>query len=121
MTVDMGTVSLILSVKGTPIGRATIPSLVLKPGDNIVDMRAEIFQLVVVGIVLEQKDPIISVDIKGNQSVYNGQVIPYYTTVLGLLNLNRPLNVTQALEGSGLGGYKMRRALESVSSPRHMS
>lgn len=115
LTVDMGAVTLALSVNGTSIGTATIPSLVLKPGDNMVEMTANIYQLVVVGIVIKQQNPIISVDMKGVQSVYKGQIIPYYTTVLKLLSLNRSLNVTKSLEGSGLGGYKMRRALTSVT------
>lgn len=102
MTIDLGRVTLSMSVNGTDIGTATFESLVLKPGDNTIDMRAVVYEVVVVGIVMQQQNVMLSVDIKGNQSTFGGQVIPYYTAMLQSTALHVDLNVTQAIEGSGL-------------------
>lgn len=102
MTIDLGNVTLSLSVNGTAVGTSTLPNLRLKPGDNIVQMRAEVYQLVVVGIVMERQNAILPVDIKGNTSTYNGQQIPYYNGMLAATELSVELNVTEAVEGSGL-------------------
>ena len=106
MTLDLGKVTLSMSVNGTDIGTATIDNLVLEPGDNIVQMRAEVYQLVVVGIVLERQSAVLPVDIKGNQSTVEGQVIPYYTTMLGTTALQVQLNVTDAIAGSNLAAKR---------------
>lgn len=102
MTIDLGRVTFSMSVNGTAVGTATVESLVLKPGDNTIQMRAEVYQLVVVGIVIQRQDVILPIDIKGNQSTFNGQVIPYYTSMLQATALQVKLNVTQATEGSSL-------------------
>lgn len=109
MTIDLGKVTLSMSVNGTAVGTATIPSLVLKPGDNTVDMRCEVYELVVVGIVMQRQNPVLPVDIKGNQSISNGQVIPYYTSMLGATALQVELNVTQAIQGSGLAKRRLAK------------
>lgn len=102
MTIDLGRVTLAMSVNGTSIGNATIDSLVLKPGNNTIDMRATVYEVVVVGIVIQQQNVMLPIDIKGNQSTFDGQVIPYYTSMLQSTALRVNLNVTQAVQGSGL-------------------
>ncbi|KAJ9656055.1 hypothetical protein H2198_005215 [Neophaeococcomyces mojaviensis] len=103
MTIDLGNVTLAMSVNGTPIGTATLPNLTLKPGDNLVDMRAEVYQLVVVGIVLESyHDGILPVDVAGNTSTYDGMQLPYYNAMLAATKLRLDLNVFDALKGSNL-------------------
>ena len=115
MTIDLGRVLLQMSVNGTDIGYATIESLVLKPGDNLVTMRAEAYQLVIVGVVLERGNAILPVDIRGVNSTYGDQLIPYYTTMLQSTALQVDLNVTAAVEGSNFIG---KRALTGLGSLR---
>jgi len=58
---------------------------------------------VVVGaIVLQRQNPVIPVDITGGNSTVDGQLVPYFTTMLQEVALQTDLNVTQAMEGSGL-------------------
>lgn len=102
MTLDLGRVALGMSVAGTDVGTAYIDPLVLKPGNNTVEMRAEVYQLVVVGIVLQRGNAVIPVDIKGINSTVDGQLLPYYTAMLEETAMQVELNVTQAVEGSGL-------------------
>ncbi len=102
MTLNLGNVTLALSVNGTDVGIATLNDLVLVPGYQEVEMRTVVYQLVVAAIVLQRQNAVIPVDITGGNSTVNGQQIPYYTTMLQQVALQTDLNVTQALEGSGL-------------------
>ena len=102
MTIDLGKVMLKMACNGTDVGYATIESLVLRPGANTVSMRVVSYQLVVVGLVLQRQNPILPVDIKGVNSSYNGELIPYYTTMLQNTALRVDLNITSAVEGSNL-------------------
>lgn len=102
MTLDLGRVALGMSVGYTDVGTAYVDPLVLKPGNNTVDLRAEVYQLVVAGIVLSQGNAILSVDLKGINSTINGQLLPYYTAMIQETSMQVQLNVTEALEGSGL-------------------
>jgi len=103
MTLDLGNVTLAMSVNGTDIGTATLGNLVLVPGYQEVEMRAEVYLLVVAGIVVQRQNVVIPADMKGGNSTVDGQLIPYYTTMLQEVALRIELNVTQSLEGSGLG------------------
>lgn len=102
MTIDLGRVMLNMSSNGTDIGYATIESLVLRPGNNTVTMRVVSYQLVVVGLVIASQNVILPVDIRGINSSYNGELIPYYTTMLQNTALRVDLNITSAVEGSNL-------------------
>ncbi|KAK5948738.1 hypothetical protein OHC33_010161 [Knufia fluminis] len=100
MTLNLGNVTLAMSVNGTDIGVATLNNLVLVPGLQQVDLRAEVYQLVAVGIVLERQNPVLPVDLKGGNSTVDGQQIPYYTTMLQEVALQMDIDVTKAMEGS---------------------
>lgn len=102
MTLDLGRVALGMSVGYTDVGTAFVDPLVLKPGNNTFDLRAEVYQLVVAGIVLSQGNAVLSVDLKGINSTVNGKLLPYYTSMIQETSMQVQLNVTEALEGSGL-------------------
>jgi len=102
MTLNLGDVTLAMSVNGTDVGVATLQNLTLVPGYQVVELRTVVYQLVVVGIVLERQNPVLPVDITGGNSTVDGKQIPYFTTMLQEVALRTDLNVTQALEGSGL-------------------
>jgi hypothetical protein len=106
MTLEMGNVTLALSVDGTPIGVSTIPNLVLHPGNNTVPMLAKTNQSAVIGIIIEpkyKKTGILPVDIVGKSSTYNGKDLPYYDEALQSNKLTTQLNVGKALDEAGLG------------------
>jgi cytoskeletal protein RodZ len=106
MTLEMGNVTLALSVDGTPIGVSTIPNLVLHPGINTVPMLAKTNQSAVIGIIIEpkyKKTGILPVDIVGKSSTYNGKDLPYYDEALQSNKLTTQLNVGKALDEAGLG------------------
>ena len=102
MTLDLGNVTLQMAVNGTDVGVATINNLVLIPGYQEVELRTVVYQVVVGAIVLQRQNPVIPVDITGGNSTVDGQLVPYFTTMLQEVALQTDLNVTQAMEGSGL-------------------
>lgn len=99
MTIALGNVTLSLSVNGTSIGTATLPNLVLQPGNNTVGMRAEVYKLVAAAIALQREQTILPVDIRGNTSTFEGRQIPYYNTMLANTALQVPLDISKAMGG----------------------
>lgn len=99
MTIALGNVTLALSVNGTSIGTAMLPDLVLNPGANTQQMRAEVYQLVVASMVMERENATLPVDIRGNTSTFGGQQIPYYNTMLAATQFRIDLDVADAMEG----------------------
>ena len=103
MTVQLGTVTLSMSVDGTPVGDATINDMILAPGDNTMEMRAVTNQTAVLGFIFNQyKDGILPIDVVGNTTTFNGQPIPYYQIPLQHNVLRLDLDVIDALERAGL-------------------
>lgn len=94
-----GNVTLDLSVEGTPIGKSYLNDLVIRPGDNTLDMTANITQSKVVGFLSKYKNNIIPVDITGNSSVYHGKDLPYFAAALAANKLTVDLNVLDAISG----------------------
>lgn len=99
MSIALGNVTLALSVNGTSIGTASLPNLVLQPGNNTVGMRAEVYKIVAGAIALERKQTILPVDIQGNSSTFQGQQIPYYTTMLSETGFRVDLDIAKAMSG----------------------
>ena len=105
MTVELGTVTLDMSVNGTAVGVATIEDLVLKPGDNLFEMRAVTNQTTVVTMIFtDYKSGILPVDVVGNTTIFKNQSLPYYEKALQSNKLRLNLNVIDALERAGLAG-----------------
>ncbi|PYH99991.1 hypothetical protein BO71DRAFT_312932 [Aspergillus ellipticus CBS 707.79] len=102
ITIPAGNLTLDLSVNKTAIGQVFINNLIIHPGNNTVPMTANISELTVAGMLSSYPGFIIPVDITGNSSVYNGQVLPYITDALASLTLTTQLNVSKALGGSSL-------------------
>lgn len=103
--VAFGDISMTMYVGTTEVGNATLPDLVLAPGNNTYGMLLTSNQ---VGLLEVLKQPqykcgVVPVTMKGNQSVVNGQSIPYYTIPLQLATLSTTLNLTDTLNEAGLG------------------
>jgi hypothetical protein len=105
MTLELGNVTLSLSVDGTPIGHSTLPNLILKPGDNHLPMLAVTNESSVIGLLLQPKyaKGILPIEIVGNTSTFNGKDLPYYGKALQGNKLNVDLDVGKALTKAGLG------------------
>jgi hypothetical protein len=103
MTLYLGNVTMNMSVNGTMIGVSTIEDLVLKPGDNNVNMHA-VTNNTAVGLLLftDYKCGIFPIDIVGNNSTYNGKDLPYYDQALHENKLRINLDVIDALQRAGL-------------------
>ncbi|OCK81039.1 hypothetical protein K432DRAFT_392540 [Lepidopterella palustris CBS 459.81] len=103
LTIDLGNVTMDLSVQGTPIGQSLIPNLVLKPGDNLVPMRSTVNQSMVIEMITTVfKDGMLPVDILGNSSISNGQHLEYYEAAIQENTLHVSLNVGSALAALGI-------------------
>lgn len=103
MTLDLGNVTMNLSVKGKAIGYALIPNLSLKPGDNKLPMQSRVDQLTILGLVQSTyKDAVLPLEIVGNSSVRNGQHLTYYEDAIKSNTINLDLNIAPALAGLGL-------------------
>ena len=105
MTLALGNVTFDMSVDGLFIGNATMPDLTLRPGNHSYPIHVTSNQTRVAGIIQkpEYHCGVFPVDIAGNQSVYNGEVLPYYSEALKHNDLTTVLNVTDALNEVGFG------------------
>lgn len=81
---------------GTSLGQSFLNDLVLKPGDNTVEMLGNMDQDLLFSMVLAG-ERVIPLRIVGNSSVYNGQEIPYFTKALAANVLTIDLNLTATL------------------------
>ncbi|PGH23289.1 hypothetical protein AJ80_02705 [Polytolypa hystricis UAMH7299] len=103
MTLAMGNITLDLSVEGTKIGISHLNNIVIRPGDNTFAMRTIANQSHVLSLVAGKdakfKSGKIPLDIVGNSSVYNGELIPYFTKALSSNKLSIELDVLGALGG----------------------
>jgi hypothetical protein len=105
ISLSMGNVTLTMSVDGTVIGNATIPDLSLTPGNATHPLFATVDTTAVVGL-LSQPDyhcGILPVEIAGNQSIYNGQELTYYSKALQANKMVNQLNVRPAIIEAGFG------------------
>lgn len=102
MTLDLGNVTMDLSVDGTAIGQALLPDLILKPGDNNVTMQSSVAQLVVISLVTSKyTNGVLPVSIVGNSSVRNGEHLTYYEEAIKSNTINLDLNIAPALAAIG--------------------
>ena len=96
---EKGNVTLDLSVDGKPIGQSFLNELVLKPGDNNLEMSAKTDLMAVTKLLPKYKNNIIPVDITGNSTTYNGQDLPYFAAALAANKLQVDLDVGEILKG----------------------
>ena len=119
MTIEMGTVMQTVFVGQTEIGVATIPDLVLRPGDNTFNMTAVANQVAVIGLIQGQyHDAKLPVRIVGINSTVDGQLIPYFTAALRAAELETTLDLGPALAAAGLslGGGSSSGSTSSSSA-----
>jgi hypothetical protein len=98
-TLEMGNVTMNLFVEGDFIGTSLLPNLILRPGDNTVEMRSTTNQSMVLQKLSKFRDGMLPIDIVGNSSIYNGQHLTYYEEALKSNTVSIKLNI-----GSALGG-----------------
>ena len=104
-TLQMGNVTLDLSVNGTSIGNATMPDLLLTPGNNEYALHVTSNQTQVTDLLKlpAYQCGVLPVEIYGKESVVDGQVIPYFTQPLQNSVLHTTLDLGPALREAGLG------------------
>lgn len=97
---DLGNVTMDLSVDGQNIGYSLIPNMKLNPGDNKVPMQTTIKNLLGMISLIKSKytNAIIPLDIVGNSSIYSGQHLSYYEAAIKLNTIRVDLNVGPALQ-----------------------
>ncbi|KAF2146601.1 uncharacterized protein K452DRAFT_314850 [Aplosporella prunicola CBS 121167] len=106
LSIEMGNVTMDLSVNGTYIGYTLIPNLTLEPErDNEFDMRSYVNTTLVLGLVAKgYTDLMLPVDIVGNSSINSeGEHLTYYEAAIKENTLHTTLNLTEASGSSGLG------------------
>ena len=103
ITVALGNVTFDNYVGDKHLGNSTINNLVLKPGDNILDMRSIIDQSIVLTLLTsDYKDGFLPIEIAAKQAVYNGVHLTYYEAPLKSHNFTTKLDVGKALKDVGL-------------------
>ncbi|KAF1840445.1 uncharacterized protein K460DRAFT_296992 [Cucurbitaria berberidis CBS 394.84] len=103
MTLDLGNVTMNLSVDGKAIGTTLLPNLILKPGDNKLPMQGRVEQLTIVGLIRSKyKNAVIPLEILGNSSVKNGEHLTYYEDAIKSNTIKLDLNVEPALSAIGI-------------------
>lgn len=101
MTLDLGNVTMNLAIDTTPVGYALLPNLVLKPGNNTVDMQAHVNPLTVYAQVNDKyKSAVVPLSVTGNSTVRNGVHLTYYEEALNSNVVKLELNVKPALEAA---------------------
>ncbi|PGH07226.1 hypothetical protein AJ79_06330 [Helicocarpus griseus UAMH5409] len=104
LTLTLGDVTLDLSIDGTPIGTSKLNGLVVKPGDNNVEMRsnieiAKVFPFVS-GKDAKYKDFVVPITIVGKSAIHEGKELPYFTAALASNELKIDLNLGPLLGGN---------------------
>lgn len=99
MTLDLGNVTMNLAIDTTPVGYAFLPNVLLKPGNNTVDMQAHVNPIIVYEQVTKvYKDAIVPLSVTGNSSVKDGVHLTYYEEAIKSNVVKLNLNVGPALE-----------------------
>lgn len=103
MTIDLGNVTLSLSVDNTPIGSSLLPNLIVRPGNNSYPMQSRVDQLAVIGLITNKyKNAILPIDVVGNTSSVGDQRLSYFESALSANKIRVDLNVGPALKSIGL-------------------
>lgn len=104
-TVTFGDVSLNMFVNGTFIGTSTLPDLTLMPGNHSYPLLSNSNQTTIAGLLQQPayKCGVLPIDMKGNASIYNGKVLPYFTKPFQTTSQRVVLNLTSTLDAAGFG------------------
>ena len=105
ITVEMGNVTMDLSVDGKPLGQSFIQDLTLKPGDNYLSMMSNVNQSYALNLYTKKyTDGILPLEIVGNSSVINGEHLDYFEAAIKSNVIKLDLNVKPIFASLGLGG-----------------
>lgn len=103
MTLDLGNVTMNLSIDDKAIGIAVLTNLVLKPGTNNSTLTSKVEQLDVIEFITKKyKDGVVPLDIIGNSSVRNGQHLEYFEEAIKSNTIKIKLALGPALQAIGL-------------------
>lgn len=103
MTLDLGNVTMNLSIDDKSIGTAVLPNLVIKPGTNNSTMTAKVESLDVIELVTKKyRDGVVPLDVTGNSSVRNGQHLEYFEEAIKSNTIKVNLALGPALQAIGL-------------------
>ncbi|KAJ9227440.1 hypothetical protein DTO271D3_1447 [Paecilomyces variotii] len=105
LTLEMGNLTMDLSVDGTPIGQSFIYNFTLRPGNNITPMTSKVNETVLISMLTEKyKDGILPLDIVGSESAVNGENLTYFSEALAANTIHVNVNAGAALAEIGLSG-----------------
>jgi hypothetical protein len=105
MTLDLGNVTMNLSIDGKPIGTALLPNLMLKPGENNSTLSCFLDQegLPVIQLVKgKYTDGVVPLDVVGNSSIRNGEHLEYFEEAIKSNTIRVNLDIGPALTEIGL-------------------
>ncbi|KAF2442144.1 hypothetical protein P171DRAFT_433702 [Karstenula rhodostoma CBS 690.94] len=105
MTLELGNVTMNLSIDGKSIGTTLLPNLVLKPGENNSTMSSILDQegLPVISLVQEKyKDGVIPLEIVGNSTIRNGEHLEYFEEAIQANVIKMNLDIGPALKEIGI-------------------
>ncbi|KAF2435655.1 hypothetical protein EJ08DRAFT_283996 [Tothia fuscella] len=126
MTLQLGLVTQDVFVGDIKIATATIPDLILRPGDNLVPMSSVSDQAKVISLIsTKYPDGKLPVTIIGNSTIFAGQHLPYFESALQANRMQTTLTLGPALKAIGLdvtklggsGGASTNSSSTSASSP----
>ncbi len=103
MTLDLGNITMNMSVDGQSIGTSLMPNVLLQPGANTLPLQSMTNQSAVLTLVTTKyKNGVLPVDIIGSSCVRNGQHLSYYEAALQSNPIKLNLNIAPALSAAGL-------------------
>ncbi|KAB8236103.1 hypothetical protein BDV23DRAFT_168063 [Aspergillus alliaceus] len=100
ITISLGNITMDLSAYGTAIGKCYLSNLMLRPGQNTIPIEANVDATVLAEIILKNGERwILPVDIAASEgsSVYDGQVIPYFSKAIAANNLTVQVDLKKTL------------------------
>jgi competence protein ComGC len=102
-TLDNGNVTFRNFVGDVEVGTLTIPNLVLKPGDNVVNITANMNQTLILNAVQEEpycKTGILPFKLLGKSVVNHGENLTYFAAALGSSNQTVDIDIGAILKKS---------------------
>ncbi|KAF4581123.1 hypothetical protein GQ602_007260 [Ophiocordyceps camponoti-floridani] len=102
-TLEIGNASFTNFADGQNLGTMTINNLVLRPGDNEVDVEAMLDQIKMLKIMTKRpycETGIVPFDVLGTKVVNNGEELDYFTKALGSANQTIDIDIGKILRKS---------------------
>jgi hypothetical protein len=118
MTLTIGTMVQDIYLNGTMIGNATIPDVVLKPGQNTFQMKSAADQISVITYLQadKSKSGILPVEARARTVTYKGKRLEYFEYAMMETPVKLNLNLKAALTAIGLDLFGEGTASTSSST-----